>query len=81
MPSARKNVSAIAGGVVGGVVGLAVIAGLVFWLLRRRAKTASSLLYDMASRNPASLGGPSSPTEKAYVRSFSLTDRSNDNKH
>ena len=66
MPSARKNVPAIAGGVVGGVVGLALITGLVFWLLRRRAKTppASSASYAMASQKPISLGGLTSPAEK-----------------
>jgi len=79
MPSARKNGPAIAGGVVGGVVGLAVIGGLVFWLLHRRAKTRSPL-HDMTSRNPASLGGASSPADKVYVRSFSLTD-TRSNKH
>ena len=66
MPSARKNVPAIAGGVVGGVVGLALIAGLVFWLLRRRAKTrpASSDSYDMASQKRTSLGGSTPPADK-----------------
>ncbi|KIM45559.1 hypothetical protein M413DRAFT_442230 [Hebeloma cylindrosporum] len=39
--TSKTNVGAIAGGVVGGVAGLALIAGLVFWLLRRR-KNASS---------------------------------------
>ncbi|KAL0577868.1 hypothetical protein V5O48_004104 [Marasmius crinis-equi] len=32
----KSNAGAIAGGVVGGIAGLAIVAGLVFWFLRRR---------------------------------------------
>ncbi|KAF1969530.1 hypothetical protein BU23DRAFT_539447 [Bimuria novae-zelandiae CBS 107.79] len=37
----KSNVGAIAGGVVGGVAGLALIAGLLFFLHRRRVKARS----------------------------------------
>jgi hypothetical protein len=40
-PSKFNNTGAIAGGVVGGVCGLALIAGLIFLILRRNKKCRS----------------------------------------
>jgi len=67
-PSATKttNVGAIAGSVVGGVVGLALLGILLFLLLRRRNRNTPfpSSAYDpmMASQNAASLGGSLHPS-------------------
>lgn len=70
------NVGAIAGGVIGGVILIALLAGLIFWLIRRnnpRAPPASQLYYgpDTASSPPPmSFGGTSTysgmPTPKVY---------------
>ncbi|EDR14361.1 uncharacterized protein LACBIDRAFT_306125 [Laccaria bicolor S238N-H82] len=71
------NVGAIAGGVIGGVVILALIAGFIFWLIRRnnrnKAPPASQMYYgpDTASSPPPmSFGGTSTysamPTPKVY---------------
>ncbi|KIK08218.1 hypothetical protein K443DRAFT_672712 [Laccaria amethystina LaAM-08-1] len=71
------NVGAIAGGVIGGVILLALIAGYIFWLIRRnnrnKAPPASQMYYgpDTASSPPPmSFGGTSTysgmPTPKVY---------------
>lgn len=50
--SGHKNTGAIAGGVVGGVLGLALIAGLIFFFLRRRNQgkrvPPSAAIYEKA---------------------------------
>jgi hypothetical protein len=56
---------AIAGGVVGGIVGLALLGILLFLFLRRRNTPSSpSSAHDpmMASKNAASLGGSPYPS-------------------
>lgn len=52
----KSNIGAIAGGLVGGVAGLAIIAGLAFWLLRRKnavSKHASARPPTMAENTAA----------------------------
>ncbi|KAL5328920.1 hypothetical protein ACEPPN_002429 [Leptodophora sp. 'Broadleaf-Isolate-01'] len=49
--SSSSNTGAIAGGVVGGFVGLAAIAGLIFFLMRRRKRTAAELPSQSSSPN------------------------------
>ena len=64
----KTNAGAIAGGVSGAVVGLALLGVLVFFLLRRRPASSLPTAFDydptMAQQTPAGLGDspyPSSP--------------------
>lgn len=56
----KSNIGAIAGGVVGGVAGLLIIAGLAFWLLKRRKRTRDNAEQQ---RPPMEELPPSYPTE------------------
>ncbi|KAH9483714.1 hypothetical protein JR316_0003190 [Psilocybe cubensis] len=74
----KSNAGAIAGGVVGGLVGIALLAGLVYLLLRRKKRQSPpSSVHEpvmasqgpLSSQNPMSLTGssyPSTPAPKVY---------------
>ncbi|KDR73491.1 hypothetical protein GALMADRAFT_251199 [Galerina marginata CBS 339.88] len=70
----KSNAGAIAGGVIGGLIALALIAGLVVWLLRRRrnqSPTSASYQPAMASQNPVSAAHtgssyPATPAPRVY---------------
>jgi hypothetical protein len=48
-----RNKTWIAGPIVGGVVGLALISALVFFLMRRRRANSQSHTYQVAQQTPA----------------------------
>jgi len=87
-PAKKSHAGAIAGGVIGGLVGLALIAGLAFWFLRRRrASAAPSATYDpvMTSQTPTAIATnpmnsfPSTPAPKPYDPNDPSTFPSNTN--
>ncbi|KAJ5468766.1 hypothetical protein N7475_006518 [Penicillium sp. IBT 31633x] len=63
--SSSSNTGAIAGGVVGGVAGLAILAGLIWFLLRRR-KTARNNIGVPTDPSPlmSTVGGSSGPVSE-----------------
>lgn len=59
----KTNVGAIAGGVVGGVAGLAIIAGLLFFFLRRNRKYSRGPVEMEASEQKSG-----DPGNRAYIQ-------------
>lgn len=66
--SSKTNIGAIAGGTVGGVVGLALIgAGLFFFLRRKKTKTPTPVAEpEVAEKKPALYGGPEQPPAELH---------------
>ncbi|KAF9459981.1 hypothetical protein BDZ94DRAFT_1267131 [Collybia nuda] len=56
--SKKSNAGAIAGGVIGGLAFLAIVGGLMFWLVRRRRRTLGK---------PITAPAPMSPPTSQYV--------------
>lgn len=59
-PASFNHTGAIAGGVVGGVAGLALVAGLAFFILRRRQKKKAATEKAVHPQGPT---GTELPTE------------------
>lgn len=65
--SHKTNVGAIAGGTVGGVVGLALIgAGLFFFLRRKKKQTPTPVAQAEAEKKPSLYGGPEQPPAELH---------------
>jgi hypothetical protein len=58
-----KNVGAIAGGAVGGLIGLCLLLALAFLILKRRRSAAPPTIIDGESFKPAELSPVSVPAE------------------
>lgn len=61
--SSNTNTGAVAGGVVGGIAGLALLAGLLWFLLRRRKGPSSLNQFDTKSHHEIHERPPVEPSE------------------
>ncbi|KAF4538207.1 uncharacterized protein LTHEOB_10977 [Lasiodiplodia theobromae] len=61
--SSSSSTGAIAGGVVGGVAGLALIAGALFYFLRKRRQAGASGSHDSEQSHPHEMGSDHARSE------------------
>ncbi|KAH9914023.1 uncharacterized protein B0H18DRAFT_1125885 [Fomitopsis serialis] len=71
----KVDVSAVAGGVVGGVVGLLALAGLVLWLVRRHRNQKNAALFDTTGTRTEPAPFEAAPAFAAQAPGIILTEK------